>query len=111
MTDIVSVYALFGSAEEARSIGRQAVEEGLAACVNVFTPCHSIYRWKDKIEEAAEVPALFKTRAALSDALIARIDALHSYEVPAAVAWRIEAAIPAYVEWVAAETDGAATEA
>ena len=111
MSDIVSVYALFGSAEEARSIGRKAIEEGLAACVNVFAPCHSIYRWKDKVEEAAEVPAVFKKRAELSERLIARIDSLHSYEVPAAVAWRIETAIPAYVDWVEAETSGERREA
>ena len=104
MTDIVSVYALFGSAEEARHISRTAVEEGLAACANVFAPCHSIYRWEGRIEEAAEVPVLLKTRADLAERLIARIDALHSYEVPAAVAWRIEAAIPSYAAWVEAET-------
>jgi periplasmic divalent cation tolerance protein len=104
MTEIVSVYALFGSAEEARTICQRAVEDGLAACANILAPCHSIYRWKGRIEEAAEVPAVLKTRAELADRLIERIDSLHSYEVPAAVAWRIETAIPAYVEWVEAET-------
>ena len=104
MTDIVSIYALFGSAEEARSICRTAVEEGLAACANILAPCHSLYRWQGRIEEASEVPAVLKTRADLSERLIARIDALHSYEVPAAVAWKIDAAIPAYIDWVKAET-------
>ena len=105
MTDIVSVYALFGSAEEARTICRSAVEEGLAACANILAPCQSLYRWQGRIEEASEVPAVLKTRADLSERLIARIDALHSYEVPAAVAWRIDASIPAYIDWVKAETE------
>ena len=100
MTDIVSVYALFGSAEEAKTICRTAVEEGLAACANVLAPCHSLYRWEGRIEEATEVPALLKTRAELAEALVARIGALHSYEVPAAVAWRIEGTIQAYAAWV-----------
>ena len=104
MTEIVSIYALFGSAEEARNICQKAVEEGLAACANIFAPCHSLYRWEGRIEEASEVSAVLKTRAELSERLIARIDSLHSYEVPAAVAWKIDAAIPAYIDWVKAET-------
>jgi periplasmic divalent cation tolerance protein len=104
MTEIVSVYAVFGNAEEARTIARTAVEEGLAACANILAPCHSLYRWQGRIEEAAEIPVLLKTRADLAERLIARIDSLHSYEVPAAVAWKIEASLPAYARWVDSET-------
>ena len=106
MTDkeIVSVYATFASDEEARRIGRIAVEEGLAACVNILGSCHSIYRWQGAIEEAGEVAALFKTAAGRADALVARIGELHSYDVPAAVVWPIGAALPAYADWVWAET-------
>lgn len=86
---IVSVYAVFGSDGEARRIGRQMVEEGLAACVNILGPCHSIYRWQGEIEEAAEIAAIFKTRSDTAHELMSRIAELHSYEVPAAVAWPI----------------------
>ena len=33
---VVSVYAIFANAEEAERIGRQIVEERLAACVNIL---------------------------------------------------------------------------
>ena len=59
MTEIVSVYATFGSEEEARRIARQVVEERLAACANILAPCHSIYRWQGQVEEATEVPVIF----------------------------------------------------
>lgn len=98
---IATVYAVFADAGEARRIGRAMVEEGLAACVNILAPCASIYRWQGKIEEAAETPALFKTRADTAPRLIARIAELHSYDVPAAVMWPIEAALPDYATWVA----------
>ena len=104
MTGIVSVYATFPSDEEARRIGRTCVEEKLASCVNILGPLRSIYRWQGKIEEAVEVAGLFKTRAELADALIARIAALHSYDVPAAVAWPIAAALGDYAAWVRDET-------
>jgi periplasmic divalent cation tolerance protein len=100
VSGIVTVYATFGGEEEARRIGRLCVEERLAACVNLLGPVHSIYRWQGKIEEAGEVAALFKTSAEGARALIERIAALHSYDVPAAVVWPIADAIGAYAEWV-----------
>ena len=103
---IVSVYSTFGSDEEARRISRQLVEERLAACANILAPCHSIYRWQGSIEEAAEVPVLFKTRADAADRLIARLGELHSYDVPAAVVWPIARALPDYVQWVGEEVAG-----
>lgn len=104
MSDIVSVYAVFGSADEARRIARLVVEERLAACANILAPCHSIYRWQGKVEEAEEVPVLFKTAAAQAEALLARLAELHSYDVPAAVVWPIDASLPSYVDWVRSET-------
>lgn len=103
MTGIVSVYAVFADMTEAERIGRAMIEERLAACVNILGPCRSIYRWKGEIEESSEVPAIFKTRADRADALIARIAASHSYDVPAAVAWPVDAALPAYAQWVSHE--------
>ncbi|MFN3389160.1 MAG: divalent-cation tolerance protein CutA [Allosphingosinicella sp.] len=104
MSDIVTVYATFGSEEEAVRIARTLVEEGHAACANLLAPCRSIYRWQGKVEDAPEHPALFKTAAGRAEALIARLGALHSYDVPAAVVWPIGAALPAYAEWVRQET-------
>lgn len=100
MSDIVSIYATFASEEEARRIARALVEEGLAACANILAPCRSIYRWQGEIEEAAEHPAIFKTRASAAKDALARIAELHSYDVPAAVVWPIADALPAYAQWV-----------
>ncbi len=101
MTGIVTVYAVFASEEEALRIGRTCVEERLAACVNLLGAVHSIYRWEGKIEEGTEVAALFKTTAEAAEPLIARIAALHSYDVAAAVAWPIAEAHAPYAAWVA----------
>ena len=104
MSGIVTVYAVFADGDEAARVARAAVEERLAACANILAPCRSIYRWQGAIEEADEVPVLFKTTAAAADSLLARLASLHSYDVPAAVVWPIERALPAYAEWVAAES-------
>ena len=100
MSAIVTVYAIFADAGEAERIGRSMIERELAACVNILAPCRSLYRWEGRIEEASEVPALFKTTEDSAPALIAAIAAAHSYDVPAIVAWPIAAAHPAYADWV-----------
>ena len=97
---IVSVYAVFASSDEAERIGRQMVEENFAACVNIFGPCRSIYRWRGAIETAEEVPAIFKTSEARADDLVARIALLHSYEIPCIAVWPIDKFLAGYADWV-----------
>ena len=97
---VVTVYAVFADDAEATRIGRQTVEERLAACVNILGPCRSFYRWEGAIESASEIPALFKTTAAQADALIARIAELHSYDNPAIAVWPIAKLQVAYGDWV-----------
>jgi periplasmic divalent cation tolerance protein len=100
VSGIVSVYATFADAEEAARIGRLVVEERLAACVNVLGECRSIYRWQGKVEEAVEVAAMFKTSSKGAALLIQRIGELHSYDLPAAVAWPIAETSDGYGAWV-----------
>jgi periplasmic divalent cation tolerance protein len=97
---VVSIYAVFASAEEAERIGRIVVEDRLAACVNILGPIRSIYRWQGAVESADEVAAIFKTANHRADALIARIAALHSYEVPCIVAWPVDKLLGSYADWV-----------
>ena len=97
---VVTVYCIFASAEEAQRIGRTVVEEGLAACINILAPCRSIYSWQGAVETAEEVPAILKTSAEAADALISRIDGLHSYDVPCIAVWPIDKLLLSYAEWV-----------
>jgi periplasmic divalent cation tolerance protein len=99
---LVSVYAVFADAEEAERIGRICIEERLAACVNILGSIRSIYRWNGSIESADELAAIFKTTEAGADALITRIAALHSYDVPCVAAWPIENILGPYAQWIEA---------
>lgn len=97
---VVSVYCIFGSADEAERIGRTVVQERLAACINILAPCRSIYHWHGSVETAEEVPAILKTTAAYADTLISRIAGLHSYEVPCIAVWPIDKLLFGYADWV-----------
>jgi periplasmic divalent cation tolerance protein len=97
---VVTVYATFTHPGQAQDIGMAMVEERLAACVNILQPCRSIYRWEGVVQSATETPALFKTTLDKTDALIARIKELHSYDVPAIVVWPIERLPVDFGDWV-----------
>lgn len=105
MSDIASIYAVFGSQEEAETIARAMVERRLAACANILTPCTSIYRWEGKIERGKEVPTIFKTAADKADDLVAAIAETHSYDVPAICVWAVERGFREYADWVVAATE------
>lgn len=89
--------------ETARRIGRRIVEERLAACANLW-PIESTYRWKGALEEAHEVAIVFKTREDLIARLIAAVKAVHPYEVPCIVSYRMGDALPEYLAWIDQET-------
>ena len=105
MTDYVVVLVTASSAEEARRIGETLVAERLAACANLIGGVCSIFRWDDKVEEAAEHLIVLKARRADVDALAARVCALHSYEVPEVIAVPIVAGAASYLAWLGASTD------
>ncbi|MGE0668194.1 MAG: divalent-cation tolerance protein CutA [Sphingomonadales bacterium] len=104
MSGYISVYMTASSAEEAEAIAKTLVAERLAACVNILGGIRSVYRWNGAVQNDAEVALVAKTRAALFDALSARVKTLHSYEVPCIVAWPIAAGDAGYLAWIGQET-------
>jgi periplasmic divalent cation tolerance protein len=88
----------------AERLADMLVEKKLAACVNILAPCRSVYRWKDAIEHDEEHPMLIKTTRERYPALEQALRQGHPYELPEIIAVPIERGLPAYLEWVAAET-------
>ena len=89
----------------ADSLAAALVELRLAACVNVLQPCHSVYRWKGRVETADEVPLLIKTTEACYAALEEAIRARHPYETPEIIALPVMHGLYDYLAWVACETE------
>jgi len=106
MSRVPSVVVLMtaGSRREGERIATALVDEHLAACVSVVASATSIYRWQGRIERGREVLLIAKTRRALVRRLTARVEELHSYDVPEVIALPIEGGGAAYLEWLAGET-------
>ena len=104
----VLVYVTAADVEEARRIGRRAVEERLAACANVYPQIFSYYWWQGELVEDREAVVILKTRRALVPRVIAAVRSWHSYTVPAILAVELRDGNPDYLAWLRAETGGAA---
>lgn len=89
----------------AERIANALIEARAAACVNILAPCESIYRWQGNIESATEIPLMIKT----TDAAYPRVEEIlrecHPYAVPEVIAVPIKYGLPAYLAWVATETE------
>jgi periplasmic divalent cation tolerance protein len=101
MTDKRIVLTTAGSEEEAARIARHLVERGLAACVNIAPQVTSVYRWKDKVEEAREWLLMIKTTAGVFGQVRQAIADLHSYNLPECICLTIEDGSPDYLQWIA----------
>ena len=88
----------------AEALARELLEARLAACIHVCATLRSLYHWRGEIETADETQLVIKTRAALYASLEAAILARHPYELPEIVAVPISHGLPAYLQWIAAET-------
>jgi len=94
------VFMTAPGADEAAAMARAVVGERLAACCSIVPGVRSIYTWKGKLCDDAEVLCVFKTRAALFDALKDRLVALHPYDVPEVVGVPVEAGHGDYLKWI-----------
>ena len=93
-----------GSIAEARKIGRNVVEQKLAACANIVRGVESIYRWKGKVERAREVLVVIKTTANRLSELEREVRRQHSYDVPEFIVLPIIAGSRKYLAWLQQST-------
>lgn len=100
MSERLVVLSSVGSAEDAERIARALVDRGLAACVNIVPGVTSVFRWKGRVEAAAERLLVIKTRAQRFEALRQALVALHPYELPEVVVVPIEGGHAPYLAWL-----------
>ena len=104
LTDIVLVLTTAPDDDRAGVWARALVEERFAACVNVHAPMVSFYRWKGAVERDAERQLVIKTTRERVAALRARLEELHSYELPEFIVLSVESGNEEYIKWVIDQT-------
>jgi periplasmic divalent cation tolerance protein len=86
------------------TLTRALVEERMVACGQLINSVSSTYRWAGEVQTDRETRVALHTREALVPALIARVRAEHTYEVPCVIALPVLGGNPDYLDWVVAST-------
>lgn len=94
------VFITAGSAEEADRLAEALVQERLAACVNIVPGLTSVYRWEGALQRDQEWLLIAKTRRERFAALVERVQALHSYQVPEVIALPLVVGHAPYLAWL-----------
>jgi periplasmic divalent cation tolerance protein len=100
VTDKIVVLTTCDSDEQATRLARHLVDHRIAACVNIIPGARSIYRWKDKVEDAAEFMLVIKSRRDLFNKVREAIVQLHTYEIPEVIALPVVDGSDAYLRWL-----------
>ena len=103
MTDKIVVLTTCNSQEQGAQLARHLIEHRLAACVNILPGARSFYRWKDNIENTAEVVLMIKSRRDMFPQLREAIAHLHTYEIPEVIALPVVDGSDPYLNWLDAE--------
>jgi len=76
------------------------VEERLAACVNILPGVRSVYRWKGKTCDDAEVLMVIKSLSGMHDDLESWLAKHHPYDIPEIVALPASRVSAEYLAWL-----------
>src|SRR6266516_1204101 len=101
---LVHVLTTLGSREDALALAHAAVDERVAACVQVIGPITSVYRWEGAVEEAAEFLCLLKAPGEGLDQLVSFVRDRHPYDTPEITAIESPYTDDRYLAWARAET-------
>jgi periplasmic divalent cation tolerance protein len=105
MNSILIVITTLPNLQEAKTLGRQLIDERLAACVQIQAGVTSIYRWNDQVCEETEVILSAKTTPKQWRAVESYIQKNHPYDLPEIIALSPEEHSNAYGAWVSKEVE------
>ena len=102
--DMIAVLTTTASLAEAQTIASALVERRLAACAQISS-IESVYTWEGETQKDREHRLLIKTTAERYADVESAILELHSYDLPAVVAFELSHAHAPYADWVAGSVE------
>jgi periplasmic divalent cation tolerance protein len=103
---LVQLITTVGSREEAVELGHAAVDESVAACVQVIGPITSVFRWEGTVREEQEYLCLMKVPSERLERLLQFVRAGHPYDTPELTVVASEIVDERYMAWAESETAG-----
>lgn len=99
-TNAVTIFTTCGSEETALTIAAAVVDQGFAACVNIFPAIKSYYYYKGGTHLDEEVMLMIKTTREHFETVSQVITELHTYEIPEILMVPVEACSEGYLQWM-----------
>lgn len=94
------ILSTFPDEATAVSAIRSLLDERLTACGSILPGVRSIYRWREEVEDSREVQVVLKTSPEVVSRCMARLAALHPYEVPEIIELDPATVSGPYAAWV-----------
>lgn len=104
MSNIIIVFTHVPDMTSAEAIANALIQTNLAACVNISSPCVSIYQWQGQLERANEYLLRIKTCFTHYAAVQSMIQTHHPYELPECSYIHIDGGDAQYLAWVMQQT-------
>ena len=101
--EVVIVWTTIPIKMNGSSFARALVEGGVAACVNVFQPSESTYRWAGETLVDNEQTVMIKTTRDCVTSLERTFLELHEYDVPEVLVTTVLDGYAPYLDWVKRE--------
>lgn len=92
------------SQSEGEAIAQALLQFKLAACVSLM-PIRSLYTWKGEVHNEAEWQLMIKTDLRNFSQIEAKVQELHSYEVPEVIALPIVMGSQPYLSWISEQVN------
>lgn len=99
MSGLSIAWTTVANMADAERLSQEAVERGLAACVQVDGPIRSWYKWEGKLEVSEEFRLMFKFQSTKLAAIQEWLLAAHPYNNPEWVAVEADTVSIAYLNW------------
>ncbi len=100
MNETITIFCTCPDEDTAERLARGLVEAKHAACVNILPGARSVYRWKDKVEQAQESLMIIKTTATHFFVIEHWMREHHPYDVPELLSVKAEHVSEDYLAWL-----------
>lgn len=100
---IAVIQTTLNDRKTAEQLAHAMVENGMAACVQIYPDITSVYRWQGTCESGVEILLTIKTSVEKEAALCDWLQQTHPYELPEIIT-RHARTTAAYAAWVDAGT-------
>jgi periplasmic divalent cation tolerance protein len=96
MGDFIVVFVTTSGRKEAERIAMQLINSGSAPCVNIISPCFSVYQWKGSVHHDEEALMIIKSARGEFENICNMVSKVHSYDVPEIISFSLDGISTAY---------------